>query len=840
MEGLLPTEAVYKRRIERRDSNSSIRKLVGKKDRWGIVNYFLDDVIRISEKYRGESEHIDFMDIVGAGNEALIDNVMAQKNMRYSNVSLLALEAVERGIRGYLLNESIDKINTRYDNDVVENIEYDHSGILQRKMDIEYAEEKIKEILMVNLTYRQREVLKLRMGIDDKDQSTLKEIGDVFKIKSQRVGQVFNKAVNRLSARSSLRKKLEEYIDVYRDYIHDPTLLPHFEDFVELKTALNTIKKEISRYSNREFDEFRVRYGLSKREFAEYLSSIYPKLLARNAFKLIELSEEEKKGIEENKIINRESFKDVQSMKNTIQRLKKHKKKLENSQKIDIKDQLREIYMPLFSKDRKQCLDLLIKESNSKQNPDELRTMYLSLHDYFKEVIERRYNNVKTEVDDFQKVDIELLSRSNSTIVASEMGTGKSLEFLVYAMQKEFRKVLILSTKSGTYATWPKEIRKHLGGEQLMTFLRGDTFRNEELLREANKAKWFLSTHSSATANINEIRRMKFDLIGLDECHKINNSATSQSIAITSLDSSNKVGISGFLFKNRKSELFPLLNWLYPADFPDRDEFNRVYCMDGKGIFKLQYELRKRMIMRFKEEVLKLPPVEHCHEFVEMDTRQRKEYQGLEENFIGWIKKKKINLQDINMGRVVLTKLHHLRQKAIEPKMPLISELVKKSIQESRKAVVYTTYIPAASEFRERFRRYGVCYIDGKSNNTERVKNVREFEKKDNKRVFVVTSAGAESIDLTPGSDLYIANKPLTFADEKQVLDRLHRRRQRRKVRAFHIKTNNTIDDRIEKLVDRKREEYKRVVHEARGFERWYTENEQENIKELIEGMLLK
>ncbi len=78
----------------------------------------------------------------------------------------------------------------------------------------------------------------------------------------------------------------------------------------------------------------------------------------------------------------------------------------------------------------------------------------------------------------------------------------------------------------------------------------------------------------------------------------------------------------------------------------------------------------------------------------------------------------------------------------------------------------------------------------------------------------------------------------MTYADEKQALDRINRRGQRRNMRAFHITTAGTVDERIDAINARKRDEYERVVHGSAVFARWFEENEAENIRELLSGMI--
>ncbi|MDO8510134.1 MAG: sigma factor-like helix-turn-helix DNA-binding protein [bacterium] len=65
--------------------------------------------------------------------------------------------------------------------------------------------EKIEEVLKL-LTYRQREILKLRYGIGEGNTHTLEEVGCVFKTTRERVRQMEAKAIRKLQHPIQARK----------------------------------------------------------------------------------------------------------------------------------------------------------------------------------------------------------------------------------------------------------------------------------------------------------------------------------------------------------------------------------------------------------------------------------------------------------------------------------------------------------------------------------------------------------------------------------------------------------------------------------------------------------
>jgi RNA polymerase primary sigma factor len=68
------------------------------------------------------------------------------------------------------------------------------------------------ELVLKSLTYREREIIKLRYGIGDGYTYTLEEVGKIFKVTRERVRQVEAKALRKLQHPVRIRK-LAGFID---------------------------------------------------------------------------------------------------------------------------------------------------------------------------------------------------------------------------------------------------------------------------------------------------------------------------------------------------------------------------------------------------------------------------------------------------------------------------------------------------------------------------------------------------------------------------------------------------------------------------------------------------
>ena len=74
----------------------------------------------------------------------------------------------------------------------------------------EMLRDKIEQVLKT-LTYREREIIKLRYGIGDGYTYTLEEVGRIFKVTRERVRQVEAKAIRKLQ-HPVRAKKLEGFL----------------------------------------------------------------------------------------------------------------------------------------------------------------------------------------------------------------------------------------------------------------------------------------------------------------------------------------------------------------------------------------------------------------------------------------------------------------------------------------------------------------------------------------------------------------------------------------------------------------------------------------------------
>jgi RNA polymerase primary sigma factor len=111
----------------------------------------------------------------------------------------------------------------------------------------EALREKLGKVLST-LTYREREILKLRYGIGDGYSYTLEQVGKIFKVTRERIRQIESKAFDKLQ-KPSRRNELEGFLD------QDTGLGSYTRKVARVRSALPDLSPE-------EQDILALRYGL--------------------------------------------------------------------------------------------------------------------------------------------------------------------------------------------------------------------------------------------------------------------------------------------------------------------------------------------------------------------------------------------------------------------------------------------------------------------------------------------------------------------------------------------------------------------------------------------------
>jgi hypothetical protein len=219
----------------------------------------------------------------------------------------------------------------------------------------------------------------------------------------------------------------------------------------------------------------------------------------------------------------------------------------------------------------------------------------------------------------FQVAGIEFLASRSAALLADEMGTGKTIEIAGLINLTVPRKVLIVAPAS-MKIIWALELRKWLADTQIpIMILKGRT----KPLDLPSDGIWIVNYELLGKFRA-EIMARPLDLLALDEAHYIKTRASQRTklAHLFSRCAKRKILLTGTPLLNRPAELWSLLHFLAPGDWPNFYKFAHRYCAPVRTEWGWDYtgsgnsgELNTRlrsslMMRRLKRDVLaQLPPL---------------------------------------------------------------------------------------------------------------------------------------------------------------------------------------------------------------------------------------
>ena len=308
---------------------------------------------------------------------------------------------------------------------------------------------------------------------------------------------------------------------------------------------------------------------------------------------------------------------------------------------------------------------------------------------------------------------------------------------------------------------------------------------------------------------VKELLDRSWDLSVLDECHKLKNYKTLQTKAATDITRKAEfvVELSGTPFPNRHTELYEPLHIADPVSFPNWYRYMERYthgkAYQWSGLVN-EPELKERLsyilLRRTKKDVLpELPEIERAVLPFRLELAYLTLYREAEKELLG--------------ARNILPAMAKLRRIVGEAKRAISDEWGMEFLQGcDEKLVVYCHHLDQVHHYLGTFKDYGATAIYGAISQKERAVRWGAFQTRRHPRVMVIDSAATEGIDLYAASNIWFAERELVPMIEEQAEGRLHRMGQKNAVTAWYPMAAGTMDEYLDLIIRRKREQFRKVL----------------------------
>jgi SWI/SNF-related matrix-associated actin-dependent regulator of chromatin subfamily A-like protein 1 len=305
-------------------------------------------------------------------------------------------------------------------------------------------------------------------------------------------------------------------------------------------------------------------------------------------------------------------------------------------------------------------------------------------------------------------------------------------------------------------------------------------------------------------------------LLCLDEAHYIKNPDAKRTQACLELAkvAKRKQIFTGTPVPNDPTDIYTQLTFL-GHDVGDSVESFRERFGDIQAFRDF---LKANMIRRKKENVieLNLPKKSTRQVCVKLSREERQVYEKAAKDFLVQFTSKNMEKTEIPI-QGVLAQLTRLTQITSNPnllipnfdgpvsKIEKLEKMVRKLSARGEKVIVWTSYRENVRMLLERFSDIGAVSLVGGLTKSEIESVVSRFQNDGNTKVLIAIPACArEGFTLTAASTAIYLDRNFALLDWVQSQDRIHRIGQTKPCEIIVLVGENTIDERIDHVLEKK------------------------------------
>jgi superfamily II DNA or RNA helicase len=461
--------------------------------------------------------------------------------------------------------------------------------------------------------------------------------------------------------------------------------------------------------------------------------------------------------------------------------------------------------------------------------------------------------------------------------LADDMGLGKTLQAITLLLklkrQKKVKEIIkpqkalqldlfsqeteepaqpasLIIVPTSLVFNWENEIKRFAPSLRVLKYT-GNQRRESVNFEEATRHfDIILTTYGTVRNDIEFISETDLFYIILDEGQYIKNPASKIYKAILRLKSKYKLVLTGTPIENSLTDLWSQMNFMNRGMLGNLAFFKHYFVLpiekknDLDVIEKLRLMIRPYILRRKKEEVATdLPPLMEQIRYCQMGSEQRSIYEREKSAIRNAILQNIENEGVEKSSFLVLQGLTKLRQLANHPsllnndeefesgKFNEIFNALTDLVAENHKVLVFSSFVTHLELLEKRIAEEGWKYSKLTGQTAGREKVITQFKSIADNRIFLISlKAGGVGLNLADADYVFIIDPWWNPAAEMQAISRSHRIGQEKHVFVYRFITEDSIEEKIQILKDKKSKLADKFVNSNNPFK--------EITKEEIEDLL--
>jgi superfamily II DNA or RNA helicase len=441
-------------------------------------------------------------------------------------------------------------------------------------------------------------------------------------------------------------------------------------------------------------------------------------------------------------------------------------------------------------------------------------------------------HNLQATLRGYQKLGLNWLQflreYSFAGILADDMGLGKTVQTLAHLLLEKqsgrMQAPSLIIAPTSLLSNWRREAERFTP-DLNMLILQGTE--RKQLFYKIRDYDLIMTTYPLLPRDEETLLEHHYHYLILDEAQIVKNPLSKGAQIVRQIKSSHRLCLTGTPMENHLGELWAQFDFLMPGFLGNSATFKKLYRTPIETFGNTEQKLRLSnrvapfMLRRTKQEVAsELPAKTEIIRSVPLYEKQAALYESIR---LTMEKKVRDAIAQRGLSRshiTILDALLKLRQTCCDPrtlpiqeaqkinesaKLDLLMELVPELLEEGRKILIFSQFTRMIALIEDELNKRMIAYSKLTGQTKDRDAAIEMFKSGEVDVFLISLKAGGIGLNLTEADTVILYDPWWNPAVESQAADRAHRIGQDKPVFVYKLITENTVEEKMIAMQDRKR-----------------------------------
>ena len=425
-------------------------------------------------------------------------------------------------------------------------------------------------------------------------------------------------------------------------------------------------------------------------------------------------------------------------------------------------------------------------------------------------------------------------------ILADDMGLGKTIQALAHLLvEKESGRLVhpaLVVAPTSLMGNWRREAARFAPALRTLVLHGSD---RHDLFESIADHDLILTTYPLLPRDQDRLKDLHFHSLILDEAQTVKNPKSQAAAVVRTLNADHRLCLTGTPMENHLGELWAQFDFLMPGFLGDHAQFKRYWRTpieqhrDRDRQDRLARRVAPFMLRRRKQDVAaELPPKTEIIKSVTLGVAQATLYEGIRLSMEQRVREA-IAAQGLARSHItILDALLKLRQTCCDPrllklpaaarvkesaKLELLMDLVPEQLEEGRRILLFSQFTSMLALIEPELEGRGIPYAKLTGQTRNREEQIDIFRSGAANIFLISLKAGGVGLNLTEADTVILYDPWWNPAVEAQAADRAHRIGQDKPVFVYKLVTDQTVEERMLSMQERKRALASGMYRESEG-----------------------